>query len=35
VDVQLVVGDAEALPVADVAFGVVLSGFGAIFAPPT
>jgi SAM-dependent methyltransferase len=33
VDVQLEVGDAEALPVADAAFDVVLSGFGAIFAP--
>jgi SAM-dependent methyltransferase len=33
VDVQLEVGDAEDLPVADAAFDVVLSGFGAIFAP--
>ena len=33
VDVQLEVGDAEDLPVEDAAFDVVLSGFGAIFAP--
>jgi SAM-dependent methyltransferase len=33
VDLDLVVGDAEDLPVADMAFDVVLSGFAHIFAP--
>lgn len=33
VDLDLIVGDAEDLPAADVAFDVVLSGFAHIFAP--